>query len=241
LSHDPKDDDTIDAELAAEAHARRQRELLEDLPGHGVGSLFFAIVEDGAPRSRMILALGYPHAGLVAELAARLGRGPDATLEATLTEEDREALVAFCAAAIDAQLADYVPRAELPAWVAAPLTFSWREREHTVQQRMNPAGEAIAALLGFHTFFGGAGAPAAVHVFGNAGVTHRDVAVLGLAAAAGAACTLAELRAVLDFVPAEAIEATVAKLAARGFVSRTGDEVRLSLKGYVVSMPGPAA
>ena len=116
-----------------------------------------------------------------------------------------------------------------------------REREHTVQQRMNPAGEAIGALLGFHTFFGGAGAPAAVHVFGNAGVTHRDVAVLGLAAAAGASCTMAELRAVLDFVPAEAIVTTVARLAARGFVTRSGDSVVLSLKGYVVSMPGPAA
>jgi len=225
--------------------AQRQRELVEDRPGRQ-GTLFFVVVAEGAPQSRMSLLLGHAHAGLVTELGERLAArqppaAPSVHLDATLTDDEVGALVAWCERTIDERLAAYQPRPELPEWVSAPLTFRWRDEERTVQQRMNEAGEAIATLLAFLTFFSAGRAPASLQVIGNAGVSERDVAVLALAAVRGARCTSGDLRTAFPVLAPEAIEATLAGLERRGFLTRDGEHLHLLLKGYVVSTAGPSA
>jgi hypothetical protein len=225
-----------------ERRERRQRALVEDRPGRDANVFFLIVDGDGSLRSRMSLLLGHSHAGLVAELTTLLAARArfDARIDTVLSAAEVAELVAWCARSVDERLGEYRPRSELPEWVTRALPLEWLGEEHMVDTGFNEIGAMLWSLVAFHKLFSGCVAPATMHVFGNGGVTERDAAFLGLAAAHGAGATIVELRAAFPFLAEDAIEATLAKLAARGFVTRSGERYDLLVKGYGVSIAGPA-
>jgi hypothetical protein len=217
---------------------KRRTELIVDAPGR---SVFVSLV---VVNGQDVHRIGFgKDAGPVGEMVATALRrqtppvelSPD--LDVTLSSAAAAALRDACAAAIDALLANYERRSDLPRWATYPHTVVWRGVEREIQRGMNRVGEEISSLLNVHTILDKHAQGGSVHVFGNGGVTERGLSFL--IAMRGGASTVADLCAAFPFLAAEAVEGTVEKLARRGFVARQGERLELLLKGRMTDVAGP--
>jgi hypothetical protein len=226
---------TVEAEI--------RQELIDDAPvGAGEPTTLLCVAEgEGEALRCMPLSDRYDVAGVFERLAAILrAREPAVVPEhvsTTLSPDELASLRSFCEDGIDARLARYAD-GPFPPERAGAYSFRWRGVERTVQS-IRPLGLEIRSLLAAHALFDPAGAPARLHVFGERGLTARGLAFLRFAAERAGACSSAELEAAFPFLPADAVERTLTKLAEGSFLEREVGTVRLSLKGRAMAAAHP--
>ncbi len=223
-----------------------RHKLLADEPGHTGNRIVYCVLErDGRAARRLMLNLAYaPVAQLIAQLAAALRQQEAAAelseqIDTLLAPEYVVALRAWCADEIDLRLRTYRRRGEIPEHFRGTVSRTWRGVEWSIDTQFDEPGRQIDALLSDHAFFDACADGRAVRVYGNGGVTHRDVAFLCRIGARGGSMLVSELREALPFLPASAIEETLAKLTRGGMITRNGDLIELLLKGQVIDVAGP--
>jgi hypothetical protein len=147
------------------------------------------------------------------------------------------AIHSWCEQRIDELLRVYRHDAGTPMAFSAPATFSWRGVDHTIQRRFHPVGEELNRIFATHRLTSEAVAGGVLHVFGNVGVTDRDVTFL--ARLRVRPLKPGDLQAAFPFLPLDEVEKTLSSLERRGFVVREGGAVRPLLKGLLTDVAGP--
>jgi len=227
-----------------EIEEEHRRQVVVDEPGSpDSGTVSFVREVEGRLARGGMLGLHPRHAGPLLDAVRSVLRERDppelltARIEGTLTPAERESVSRWCAERIDRQLEAYTPRPGLPRFADIRRAITWRGVERSIQARFNEVGEEVLSLLHWHALLDPA-APGVVHMLGNAGVTARDLSILAKARAG--ADTVAKLQAAFPFLEGDALERTLAKLAARRFIARADDGLELLLKGRVIDLRGPA-
>lgn len=216
-----------------ELREKWRAEILADAPR---SPMMVCAREGGEKPAAVSFSLGSrPAPGIEEQLSEVLrDRAPaihlSATVDTTLGRAEVARIRAWCEVSIDARLDHYQPDERFPARVEHSRVIHWRGAERTIRVAFDKPGQELEALLYWHALLD----PdvGSVHLFGNAGVTARGAYVLAKLRAG--ARTTGDLRVVFPFLPAEALEQTLAKLEKGRFLVREGEGVRLLLKGQVV-------
>jgi hypothetical protein len=227
-----------------ELKERSKRELIEDKPARAENrGIYLVWAEEGRPGANWYMNVDGAHHGLMPAIAdglrnERPPRDLATVQEHFVSKAFLAALRVFCQREIERLLQEYErqDRAPIPSAFSLPQTIQWHGEARTIETRFNEVGEAIAQHWRCLEFLSREGETKRLCILGNGGVRQRDVSFLCWARVQEQPVSVEDFCRKFSALSSGAVEQTLQKLVASGFLVQHPGGFTSTLKGRVVGI-----